>query len=276
MPSTFPIGARVAEAFRVHRVFLAGDAAHLMPPTGGLGGTTAVEDAHNLAWKLALVLRGHAEPALLDTYTAERRPVAVRAVRQAFVRARDRWGLPAEEVSEALRNERPEDFYSLVFGNTYRSAAVLGAPDGDGGAATGEADHVGTPLLPLSALTGAPGSRAPHVTVAQDGGEPLSTLDLYGRGLVLLAGPDGDAWQEAAARVSTRLPASVETYHLDEELAAPHGLETGGALLVRPDGYVAWRTKGGRAAGPGAEACLALEKALRAVLGHPRAEVPLL
>ncbi|MDT0378166.1 FAD-dependent monooxygenase [Streptomyces sp. DSM 42041] len=257
LPSTFPIGARVADAFRVRRVLLAGDAAHQMPPTGGLGGQTAVEDVHNLAWKLALVLRGSADPSLLDTYGTERRPVARRAVEQSVARARSRWRLPMPD--SALTTTRQEDFYALVLGNQYRSPAVRCAPDD------------AAPLLQPSRLTGAPGSRAPHIAVAQDGGEPLSTLDLYGRDFVLLAGPDGDSWQDAASSAGRALGVAVDTYHLDEELAAPHGLPAGGALLVRPDGYVAWRSAGHRSA---ADAHARLRQALGALLGLAPAPAP--
>ena len=78
--------AQVAEAFQERRIFLAGDAAHLMPPNGGFGGNTGIHDAHNIAWKLALVAAGHADPALLGTYESERKPVAEFTVEQAFAR----------------------------------------------------------------------------------------------------------------------------------------------------------------------------------------------
>ncbi|MBO0513180.1 FAD-dependent monooxygenase [Streptomyces beijiangensis] len=240
---TFPVGARVADRYAVGRVFLAGDTAHLMPPTGGLGGLTAVEDVHNLAWKLALVLRGSAGPELLATYETERRPVAERNMRQALARGRTRWQFPGHETDEPLL-----DFYALTYGYQYRSAAVPGAPDD------------GAPLLPVTALTAVPGSRAPHIYVSQDA-DPLSTLDLYGKELVLLVGPDGDLWAEAAARAAELLNTPVETYHLDTDLARPHGLGDQGALLVRPDGFVAWRSAGA-ADGPDA----VFERVLRTLL----------
>ncbi|MET9660157.1 hypothetical protein [Streptomyces sp. NPDC006510] len=93
---------------------------------------------------------------------------------------------------------------------------------------------------------GAPGTRAPHLYVSEDASSPMSTLDLYGTGLVLLAGPEGDAWESAAHRAGHRLSVPVDVYHLDADLAGPHGLTTGGALLVRPDGVVAWRDDGQR------------------------------
>src|SRR4030095_16393811 len=75
-----------ASCFRDRRVFLAGDAAHVMPPTGGFGGNTGIGDAHNLAWKLAAVVSGTAGAGLLDTYDAERRPVCDLVVEQAYTR----------------------------------------------------------------------------------------------------------------------------------------------------------------------------------------------
>jgi 2-polyprenyl-6-methoxyphenol hydroxylase-like FAD-dependent oxidoreductase len=76
----------VARRYQAGRVFLAGDAAHLMPPNGGFGGNTGIHDAHNLAWKLAYVLEGRAGPGLLETYEAERRPVGKFTVEQAYTR----------------------------------------------------------------------------------------------------------------------------------------------------------------------------------------------
>ncbi|MEV3861278.1 FAD-dependent monooxygenase [Streptomyces sp. NPDC050095] len=216
---TFPIGARVARQFVRGRVFLAGDAAHLMPPTGGLGGLTAIEDAHNLAWKLARVLRGDAGPALLATYETERRPVAERAVRQSYARGRTRWRFTDQGGEEPLL-----DLDTLMFATRYGSA--------------------GEPAPDPRELRGMPGTRAPHVPVSQDGDEPMSTLDLYGTELVLHVGPEGDAWAAAAARAAQDLGVNVDTYHLDADLAEPHGIGTHGALLVRPDGHVAWRAEG--------------------------------
>ncbi|NGO69421.1 FAD-dependent monooxygenase [Streptomyces boncukensis] len=244
---TFPVGARVAERYGAGRVFLAGDAAHLMPPTGTLGGHTGIEDAHNLAWKLALVLRGTADRALLTTYDEERRPVAERNMRQSYLRGRARWRLAGY-----ADDEPPADLDTLMFGSSYRSPAVPGAPDD------------GQLLEPAGELQGAPGTRAPHVHVVQDGAPPVSTLDLYGTDFVVLVGPRGDGWAEAAHRAGRALAAPVDVYHLDQELAAPHGLGPEGALLVRPDGHVAWRAPHGAD-----DADARFAQALRAVLARP-------
>ncbi|KUJ68009.1 hypothetical protein ACZ90_22410 [Streptomyces albus subsp. albus] len=245
---TFPVGARVAERYAEGRVFLAGDAAHLMPPTGTLGGLTCVEDAHNLAWKLALVLRGDAGPGLLDSYEAERRPVAERNMRQAYARGRARWRLPGRGVDEPLLSTD-----TLMYGYRYRSPAADPVAHG--------APEAAAPQPPPAVPGGLPGTRAPHLSVSQDAAAPVSTLDLYGTDLVLLVGPEGDAWAAAAQRAGRLLSVPVEVYHLDAELAAPHGLRTSGALLVRPDGCVAWRAEG---AATDPDACF--ERMLRTVL----------
>lgn len=237
----FAIGARVARAYRAGRVFLAGDAAHIVPPTGGLGGNTGVQDAHNLAWKLAAVLSGTAGPGLLDTYHAERHPVGLFTMGQALgMMGRRTYGQAGEEA-ELLPPA------ATMFGYRYDSAAVVGA----GGS---------RPLLP-GELDGRPGSRAPHLPV-RAGGRDISTLDLYGRRFVLLAGADA-AWADAAR--ATDVPLDVHRLGADVTGAADphaaHGIGRDGALLVRPDGFVAWR-----AAGPAADPAAELAAVLRQVL----------
>lgn len=224
-----------ASRFQDRRVFLAGDAAHVMPPTGGFGGNTGVADAHNLAWKLALVLQGTATPRLLDTYDAERRPVSSMTVEQAYTRyvLRVDPSLPKEDMAP------PMDDASIELGAVLRSAAVLGDDDGDDGAV------VADPRAP----GGRPGTRAPHLVVDVDG-TPASVLDVFGSGFVLLAGPGGQAWCDAAAQVSTDLEAPLVAHRVapdgslvDRERAFPALYGTGevGAVVVRPDGVVAWR-----------------------------------
>src|SRR5215204_754201 len=120
----FAIGAQVARQYREGRVFLVGDAAHIVPPTGGLGATTGIQDAHNLAWKLAAAVKENVEPALLDTYHDERRPVGLLTMEQALARWGSRVGEGADEASAAL-----QDYASIAFGYWYRSTAVLGVPE---------------------------------------------------------------------------------------------------------------------------------------------------
>ena len=252
----FSIGAQVARAYRSGRVFLVGDAAHLMPPTGGLNGNTGVQDAQNLAWKLAAVLRGDAGAALLDTYHDERHPTGQLTMGQAYARFGARMG-PGAQVPML-------DYSAVSMGYQYLSSAVLGAAED------------ATPV-PQEELCGQPGTRAPHLVVRRDGRE-LSTLDLYGRTFVLLAGPDGQAWCDGARTAAAALGVSLATYRFGADLdpvaggdnglgvegaSARHGLGRSGALLVRPDGVVAWRCA---AAPDDAEA--EVDQVLRAILAR--------
>src|ERR687885_1589999 len=226
----FPIGAQVARQYRVGRVFLVGDAAHIVPPTGGLGANTGIQDAHNLAWKLVAVLRGQAGPALLDTYHTERHPVGLFTMQQALARWQARVGMGGEAEDQPL-----VDYAAVTFGYQYRSSAVLGTPEDS------------APALLPEELTGQPGTRAPHLTVTRAGQE-ISIIDLYGRRPVLLAAGNGTAWISAAERVARRLGVPLDAYRFGVELqgaegAAKHGIGTEGALLVRPDGFVAWRAE---------------------------------
>ncbi|CAM3954511.1 FAD-dependent monooxygenase [Corallococcus exiguus] len=196
---------RVAERFGSGRVFLAGDAAHQMPPTGGFGANTGIHDAANLAWKLAAVLNGHAGPALLETYDAERRPVAAATANQAAL-------LALRMAKQAL----PADAEFVD-----EDAVTLGYRYGDG------------PPLPKTFVpTGEPGTRAPHVWLEGR----RSILDLFGNGFVLLTG--NEAWSDAGRRLAERMPLRV---HEVQGWQHAYGVGEGGACLVRPDGMVAAR-----------------------------------
>ncbi|HEX3088858.1 MAG TPA: FAD-dependent monooxygenase, partial [Ilumatobacteraceae bacterium] len=176
--------AEAADTFQKGRIFIAGDAAHTMPPTGGFGGNTGIQDAHNLAWKLALVLQGKAGAALVDTYDQERQPAGRQAIEQAYNRyvTRSDPDLGTEGMHEAIPDMHVEF-------NRYRSTAVVADP--------GYVDDGALDIDPRQSH-GLPGTRAPHVDLSS-GGKTLSTLDLYVGDFVLMAGPDGAAWAEAAA-----------------------------------------------------------------------------
>jgi hypothetical protein len=236
-----PITALVAERFRRGRVFLAGDAAHVMPATGGLSGNTGIQDVHNLAWKLAAVTRRTAGEELLETYERERRPIAVTTMEDHVARAAVVRSLTRAETSPASV-PRPHDYNSVAFGARYRSAALVEERSDDG-------DALEDPLRP----TGRPGVRAGHVPVLLDG-RAISLLDLYGHGFVLLAGEGAAVWCEAARRAAATLDVAVMSYVVgpDGQLRDRHdglrrvyGLSGTGAVLVRPDGVIAWRTTGG-------------------------------
>ena len=241
--------AEWAERFRDGRVFLAGDAAHNMPPTGGFGGNVGVQDAHNLAWKLAYVLDGRAGAGLLESYDAERRPVAEVSVEQAYTRYVLR--LAPELGKDNLMPIVPE--FSVELGYRYHSGAIVAEADGDG-----------LPFENPHDPTGRPGTRAPHVVVGLDG-EQRSTIDLLGSGFTLFSGASGDGWREGAARAAAELGVPLDAHRVpDAAFAAAYGVGEEGATLVRPDGFVAWRTS----TGPGDDASDALARVLCQILAR--------
>ena len=210
--------ATCAERLRDGRVFLAGDAAHVVPPNGGFGGNTGIQDAHNLAWKLAAVVKGEAGPALLDSYEAERLPLCELTVQQAYTRYATR--VVPERGTDGVQPPVPD--IELEIGLVMRSAAIQREEDDDG------ALH-----LAPAALDGRPGTRAPHL-VLTDG---RSTLDLFGSQCVVLR-PAGDGVDDWA-------PPGTASHVIDAEpFAETYGLAAGGATLVRPDGVIVWRSRG--------------------------------
>lgn len=227
--------AGYAAHYRHGNVFLVGDAAHVMPPTGGFGGNTGVADAHNLAWKLALTLDGTAGPGLLDSYEAERAPVGRLTTEQAYVRY-------VLRVDPSLSDDRlpaEVDDPSIELGARYLSTAIAFDPD--------------EPMPPLDdpgRPGGRLGTRVPHLPV-EVAGRPASTLDLVGSGLTLLVAPDGNPWCVAAAELAATLGVPLSAHRVAGDgyvadpggrFAATFGLEPTGAVLVRPDGVIAWRT----------------------------------
>ncbi|GAA3725935.1 FAD-dependent monooxygenase [Streptomyces tremellae] len=226
---TWELAAWTAVRYRAGRVLLAGDAAHVMAPAGGLGGNTGVQDAHNLAWKLAAVVRGRAGEELLDSYEHERRPVAL-AVGEQSVRRQ----LARRSARGSTPPPRPAAHpLAAVLGHRYRSSAVLSKSAND---------QLPEPLVEF---TGEPGSRAPHL-VLRAKARSLSSLDLYSTRFVLLCAPAARLWEEAGRRVAAEWDLAV--YRLGAALhdpsgtwASAHGVTERGAVLVRPDGYVCWR-----------------------------------
>jgi 2-polyprenyl-6-methoxyphenol hydroxylase-like FAD-dependent oxidoreductase len=225
--------ARVAERYRDGRIFLAGDAAHEMPPTGGFGMNTGVQDVHNLAWKLAAVIRGTAGPRLLDSYHAERQPLGQAITQQSLANAVSMGRLSRTTETAGARPEYLNE-QGMIFGAAYESSAVVS----DGTAPIAVANPV-TDYAPSAR----PGGRAPHVWLARDG-ERLSTIDLVGNGFVLLAGQKGHAWRVPAQRLGVAAYSIGDGEFADPEdsWTAAYGVDEGGAVLVRPDGYVGWRS----------------------------------
>jgi 2,4-dichlorophenol 6-monooxygenase len=286
----------VAERWRAGDIFLAGDAAHRQPPTTGLGLNTGIADAHNLAWKLAAVLHGRADAALLDSYESERKPAATYGADWAMLAFMNRSVIDAgiglipgaptafnvgafhalfadSVMGRALRSRAAEAFntqrrefhaHDVELGYSYESNAVV--PDG-------------TPAVPRSedgtvyTATGRPGHRLPHAWLERDD-KQVSTHDLVARDgtLVLIAGARGDAWCNAARQAAAKLGVAIKVVTVGPggDYADPTGVWTrvsgvgdDGALIVRPDQHVGWRSGGHQA---GAER--ALYDSLQRMLGH--------
>ena len=201
----------VAARYSDGRVFLVGDAAHVMPPNGGFGGNTGIHDAYDLAWKLAWAVRGDAGEGLLASYSEERRPVGRLTVEQAYTRyvTRTATYLGATDYEQLVPDLEIELGY--VYGND-------------------ETVHEDP-----RTTRGMPGTRAPHLWIQRDG-RRISTLDLFGTAFVVLASPRGRPWLDAAA-VAGAFGEEIDV----DGFADAYGIGDGGAVLVRPDGFVAWR-----------------------------------
>jgi putative polyketide hydroxylase len=228
--STSTIGAWVAQQYRSGRIFFVGDAAHVVPPTGSYGANTGIADAHNIAWKLAAVIKRQAGAALLDTYEEERRPVAQKTLETALHLLHDRHEGEGDDVATV-------DNLAMIFGYRYESPAILTeapAPEG----------LLEDPRVP----SGRPGFRAPHVWLDR-AGVRVSTIDLFGGAFSLLVGTEGADWSPAAKAVADAFGIDLVVHQLGTDLQDlegqfldAYGLTASGATLVRPDGFVAWRS----------------------------------
>ena len=228
--------AAVADRYQEGRVLLVGDSAHVMPPTGGFGGNTGIQDAYNLAWKLEAVVNGAARPELLETYDAERRPIADRTVAQSLARLQAWFKDPSRKLPppEPIRDDN-----AVIFGYRYPAGAFV--DDGR----NGTDDLFEDPRNP----SGRPGSRAPHLVVTH-GGAPVSTIDLFADRWVLISGRDGNGWSDCVRRSSAARALGVVWHGIQpagdlEDVAnrfsTAYGVGTDGAVLIRPDGFIAWR-----------------------------------
>ncbi|MFK4086642.1 FAD-dependent oxidoreductase [Kribbella sp. NPDC020789] len=215
----------LADTFGIGRVFLAGDAAHTTGPWTGTAGNIGVQDADDLAWKLDAVLDGRAGEGLLETYSAERRPVA-----EAFVSlSTRRRAAQLTSMAATLADGLPLESLSFLYGcHDYP-----------------EPGRAVTLVNPYN-YVGRPGLRAPYVVLERNG-EEISTLDLFGNRWVLLAGPDGEGWCEAARACVDGLGIALDVYRVGGELGDPagrwtaaYGVAPDGAVIVRPDGFIGW------------------------------------
>ncbi len=235
--SVWRVSRQVAAQFRKGRVLLVGDAAHRFPPTGGFGLNSGVQDAHNLAWKLAYVLTGRASDALLDSYDLERRPVAESNADFSYGNR-----LRYKHTENAIRSGNP-DRIRFWIGDTDNHLHSIGQSIGfsyEQGAVIPD----GTVAKPLNSRvyepTDRPGARFPHIWL--DVARKHSTLDWFDRNFVLVAGPDGQAWEAAAQAAAASTNVALDFHKLPQALPSD-GFQMGmrGAVLVRPDGHVCWR-----------------------------------
>ncbi|MET9323000.1 FAD-dependent monooxygenase [Streptomyces sp. NPDC003038] len=299
--SRWPVEGTIAQRFRSGRVFLVGDAAHRHPPSGALGLNTAVQDAHNLAWKLALVLGGQADEALLDSYDPERRPVAVRVVERALFSLFNQIAFTAgtgvvqgahpawnRAQMTALFSDTPDGetrraVLREYFDTNRITTAHLGLEMGYDYAGSGCVTPDGTPASPADPLglrypqSARPGCRLPHAWLRQ-GGRRVATHQLHAApgSFLVLCGARGNVWVEAADLLARRhgvridayaVGAEGDLYDADGEWRRLRGHDENGAILVRPDGFVAMRQLS-----TCAEPSEKLEEALLTALGRrPRA-----
>jgi 2,4-dichlorophenol 6-monooxygenase len=261
------------------RVFCMGDAIHRHPPSNGLGSNTSIQDAFNLSWKLAMVLKGQAGEKLLDSYNDERAPIAKQIVTRAnqsiaeFGPIFDALGMgegvdPVQmqknlnartEGTEAAQNQREAirkaiafkkyefDAHGVEMNQRYRSSAIV-------------TDGQIEPAFVLDAdlhyqPTTWPGARLPHVWLyRRDTGAEVSTLDLCGHGrFTLLTGLGGEGWVTAAKAVAEELGLEIETHVIGPrqtfidhsgDWARASEIRDNGCLIVRPDHHVCWRAEG--------------------------------
>ena len=293
--SMWTINDVYAERYSEGRVFCMGDAVHRHPPTNGLGSNTCVQDAFNLAWKLALVVKGQANPHLLESYDLERQPVGKQIVARAnksFLQNNRVWDL----LGGGTRTEIAPEDHAAVFDTAEGRATLRAEIDrmkfeyhAHGVEMTRQ--YVSDAVIPDNTpeppqdhdveLTHKPSTRPgcviPHVWLTQrTPGPRVSTLDVAGKGrFVLFTGASGNAWRGAGDTVSQRLGLDIKVVSIGayQDYEDPYGWWsdfTGGneeaAVLVRPDHIVGWRTLH-----MPAEPAAALQDAMSCILGHAAA-----
>jgi 2,4-dichlorophenol 6-monooxygenase len=295
--STWQVNQAYATAYSVGRVFCGGDAVHRHPPSGGLGSNTCIQDAFNLSWKLAFVIRGDAHDSLLDSYTAERAPIGRQIVERAnqsrvdfgplnravathdetdpvaaaLAKLRDpsQAGVEVREALVAALELKNYEFNAqgVESNQRYESSAVLNDPS------VGPEEWLRDRQLYLQPST-RPGAKLPHAWLVNEHGVRLSTLDVVGQGsFSLVTGLGGQAWVRAAEVLGAPY---LRTVVIGSEGAADRygywhrvrEIHEAGALLVRPDGYIAWRQPA--AVWNDDEALLQLHDALAVILGWSR------
>lgn len=256
------------------RVFCGGDAVHRHPPSSGLGNNTCVQDSHNLGWKLAFAVKGWAGPKLLESYSQERAPVGKQVVLRAnqsrldyaplnacfrvqgaenpvaagIARFRDpgREGVAARKAAQAALDLKQKEYNAqgVEMNQRYESSAVIPEVHPEPEKWRRDRDLYHQP-------TTRPGAKIPHAWLVDKNGVRMSTLDVTGNGLfTVLTGLAGTAWKDAVRQLDLPflrfvVTGSPEAQDLYCEWQRIREIEEAGALLVRPDGVIAWRDREG-------------------------------
>lgn len=270
--SVWYVNQAVAPVYSKGRVFCGGDAVHRHPPSSGLGSNTCMQDAFNLAWKLAYVVKGHAGDKLLESYSLERAPVGAQIVARAnqsrldyaplnkcfrdpqaadpvaagLAKLRDPEGVERRAALGAALEVKNTEFNAQGVEMNQRCVSAAVIPDADAGDEVFERDR----QLYLKATT-RPGAKIPHAWLVGEDGRRLSTLDLVGKGrFTVVTGIAGQAWAKAVEGLAlpwldTLVVGTRKAQDVYCNWQAVREIEEAGALLVRPDGVVAWRHNSG-------------------------------
>ncbi len=225
------MAALIAKKYRVGRVFLAGDAAHCLPPTGGFGMNTGIQDIHNLAWKLAMVINGQAKESLLDTYYSERVQIAKTNTHWSISNAKR-----FEKIFIALEKKDFTTFEEALKDQSHHINNILL----DLGFIYGSEYQIQENYKPSAKI----GTRAPHCWLLK-GHEEKSTLDLYDNQFVLVCHPEAHHWQDKYHQFPCKIVTIGEQgEYLDKnhDFIEKYEISKRGAVLVRPDGHVAWHS----------------------------------
>jgi 2,4-dichlorophenol 6-monooxygenase len=274
--STWTVNHMHATSYQSGRVFCMGDAVHRHPPSNGLGSNTSIQDAFNLSWKLAAVLKGYASPRLLDSYSTERAPIGKQVVDRANqsiaefgpifgalgllestdpevmnanMMARKQDAPEAKERRKKLREAiafkvYEFDAHGVDMNQRYVSDAVL-MGEGESHVFADDSELVYQP-------SSVPGARLPHAWLVRNR-QNFSSLDLCGHGrFTLLTGIGGEGWRAAAAAAADRLGVLISVASIGPDCdyedpfgdwARVSGIEDDGVIVVRPDQVVAWRAR---------------------------------